>query len=137
MFVCDGFSFTHESPILLDSQGLRADGLDLDDDDEEAPYHMPGDCALMSSEIGGGVDVDKAAFLLRRALYWARFVDADKLFSEVEEVIFKTMPTRLICPSHGNVIDNLDVVTPVIKQSHVRAYAVAISDKKPGLAAPT
>jgi hypothetical protein len=136
MFVCDGFSFTHDSPVALDSQGLPVNQDFDDDDDEDAPYHMPGECALVSSEIATGVDVDKAAFLLRRALYWARFVDADKLFGDVEEVMFKTMPTKLICPSHGNVIDNLDVVTPVIKQSHVRAYAAATADKKPGLAAP-
>lgn len=137
MFVCDGFSFTHDSTIKLDPAGMRVDGRDiLDDDDEDAPYHAPGDCALVSSELAGGVDLDKATFLLTRALYWARFVDADKLFGDVEEVMFKTMPTKLICPSHGNVIDNLDVVTPVIKQSHVRAYAAATVDKKPGLAAP-
>jgi len=37
MFVCDGFSFTHESPVRLDPQGLSIDGQDFDDDDEDAP----------------------------------------------------------------------------------------------------
>ena len=137
MFVCDGFSFTHDSTIKLDGAGMRADGRDiLDDDDEDAPYHAPGDCALVASELPGGVDVDKATFLLTRALYWARFVEADKLFGAVEEALFKTKPTKIVCPSHGNVIDNLDAVAPVIKQSHVRAFEQATADKDPEISAP-
>ena len=137
MFVCDGFSFTHESSVALDGEGLRVDGQALvDEDDEDAPYHMPGDCALTSSEIEGGVDVEKATFLLTRALYFARFVDADKMFADIDSFLFKDMPTKLICPSHGNVIDNLDEVKPIIKQSHVNAYKAATAARKPQLAAP-
>jgi glyoxylase-like metal-dependent hydrolase (beta-lactamase superfamily II) len=136
MFVCDGFSFTHESPVRLDPQGLSIDGQDFDDDDEDAPYHAPGDCALTSSEITGGIDVDKATYLLTRALYFARFVDADKLFADIEGTFFENWPTKLVCPSHGNVIDNLDAVTPIIKQSHVNAHKIATAEKKPSIAAP-
>lgn len=138
MFVCDGFSFTHDSTIKLDPSGMRADGRSIidDDDEEDAPYHAPGDCALVASELTGGVDVDKATFLLTRALYWARFVDADKLFAAVEKALFTNMPTKLVCPSHGNVIDNLDKVAPVIKQSHVRAFQEAAANKTPEVSAP-
>ena len=49
----------------------------------------------------------------------------------------KTKPTKIVCPSHGDVIDNLDIVAPVIKQSHVRAFQLATANKDPEISAPS
>lgn len=120
MFVCDGFSFTHSSDQIVTDYGQIL----ASEDDDDAPTHQPGDCALLSSELVSGVDVAKASYVLRRALMWSRFVDADLLFDEVAALL-KRYPPTLICPSHGSVIDDIDHVLPVIKETHAVAYSAS------------
>lgn len=106
MFVSDGFSFTHDVPD------------DLEDDEA---LHLPGQCAMTSSEMVHGINSDQASYLLRAALYWSRFIEADVLFEEVDQLLEHYSP-RIMAPGHGNVIDNLDEVVPIIRQVHDRAF---------------
>lgn len=130
MFVCDGFSFTHSSREALDPNGVVkgvASQLAADDDGDD-PVHLPGECALLSSEIPGELRVEQASYILRRALYWSRFVNADKLFDDVDRML-RQYPTRFIAPSHGNVIDDLASVDPILRASHVQAYQTGMTGK--------
>lgn len=113
MFVSDGFSFAHASI-----------GGEFDDD----AMHRPGECAMLTSELESGVDVEKASFLLRAALYWSRFVDAGLLFKGVDKLL-EDYPTRIIAPAHGNVVDQIDTVTPIIRAVHEHAFESAMAGK--------
>lgn len=100
LFVCDGFSFSHTPS----------------EDGEEA-LHRPGECALTTSEMLEDVNVEQASFILQRALYWSRFVDAEVLFRKIERLL-ERYPAKLIAPAHGNVIDNIEQVFPTIRKAH-------------------
>lgn len=113
MFVSDGFSFSHHVP-----------GVALDPSDD--PLHLPGECAMTTSEIASGVDVERASFILQRALYWSRFVDEKLLFGRIEKML-ERYPTRLIAPAHGNVIDDINIVYPVIRNAHALANREAMA----------
>lgn len=113
LFVCDGFSFSH---------AVAGEVIEPEDD----PIHIPGECAMTTSEIASGVDVERASFILQRALYWSRFVDEKKLFERVEAML-QQYPTKLIAPSHGNVIDDINIVYPVIRNAHALANREAFA----------
>jgi flavorubredoxin len=107
LFTSDGFAFMH-------------DGGHGDFDDA---VHVPGECGLLTSEIDGPISVDYAAFYTGSAIYWTRFIDdADELFGRFEELLAEH-PARVFAPGHGNVVDTLDEVLPVMKQAHVEAFA--------------
>jgi flavorubredoxin len=110
LFVCDGFAFMHAG-----AEQPEADG-------EAEALHRPGQCALFTSEMAEAIKVDQASFILQRALYWSRYVDADVLFRRIERLI-QAYPARLIAPAHGNVIDNPAVVFPTIRMAHEAANA--------------
>lgn len=104
MFVCDGFSFMH---AVAGSE----------DNDEAEASHQPGECALLTSEMQQQINVEEATFILERALYLYRFVDADLLFDRIQALL-QRYPTRMVAPSHGNVIDNIETFFPTIHQAH-------------------
>jgi hypothetical protein len=112
LFVCDGFSFMHAGSGLLSQ-----------DEDAAEPFHEPGECALLTSELPRQINVEQASFILQRALYWSQFVDADLLFGRIRTLLVQ-YPARLLAPSHGNVIDNIEAVFPTIKQAHAIANRV-------------
>jgi flavorubredoxin len=109
LFVADGFGFFHREP----------DG----DDDEATPTHSPGECALLVSEVEDELKVEQAEMIVANALSWSRFADSARRFEEFDRLV-STRPIRLVAPAHGNVIDNLDEVLPLIRQSHAAAYAL-------------
>ncbi len=112
LFVCDGFAFMHA-------------GAEMAEPEEEADAtHRPGECALFTSEMAADVDVNRASFILQRALYWSRYVDADVLFRRIDRMI-EQYPARLIAPAHGNVIDNPAAVFPTIRKAHEEANSSA------------
>jgi flavorubredoxin len=105
MFVADGLSHTHHPELA-----------------EDEAYHLPGECGLTTSEVGKPPTLDQAAFFAGRALYWTRFVDnSGELFERLRQLLVR-YPTRLIAPGHGNVVDDVDRVLPVIERSHREAY---------------
>ncbi len=112
MFVSDGFSFIHDVPA--------ADGAATEDDDE--PVHFPGQCRLLSGEMPEPPTVDQAAYGTGRALYWTKFVDVSEAFDAIAGVL-DSLPTRLIGPAHGNVIDDVDGMLRTSLAAHKRVYA--------------
>lgn len=115
LFVSDGFSFSHDVPGVA---------LDITDD----PVHLPGECAMTTSELVSGVDVGRASFILQRALYWSRYVDETLIFERVEKML-EDYPTELIAPAHGNVIDDIDIVYPTIRSAHALANRDAMTGR--------
>ena len=111
MFVADGFSYVHTP-----SQA----SLSREDPETGTPYHMLGECALTTGELQGDINEVQAAYLLRSALWWSRYVNADQLFRRVAD-IFEEYPTKVIAPAHGNVIVDPERIVPIIRDVHRRA----------------
>jgi flavorubredoxin len=109
MFTADGFSYTHRVG-------------ELTGDEEEVHIHHPGECSLMSHEIGIYPTVEQALFLTKAALYWTRLTPVEPFFAEMDALLAK-YPTKFIAPSHGNVISDIDKMMPIIRQAHDIAYA--------------
>lgn len=123
VFVCDGFSITHTSDQKIDQFAPGQELLDLDDNE---PVHFEGECALLTSELDS-VDVENAAVIIERALYWSRYVDPDLLFGDVRR-LFEQYPPKLLAPSHGNVIDNIEEIQKKIVLAHELAYSAATKE---------
>ena len=113
MFVSDGFSFIHDVPAL---------GGDVDTEEDDEPVHLPGQCRLLSGEMPEPPTVDQAAYGTGRALYWTKFVDVSDAFEAIEAVL-DTLPTKLIGPAHGNVIDDVDGMLRTSLAAHRKVYA--------------
>ena len=106
MFVGDGFGYVH--------RGSSGGDLDL-------PVHAPGECRLLSDELGAPPSVELTEHVTRQALAWSRFVDATEILREVDELM-ERYPPAIIAPAHGNVISNPAAVWPVIRSSFDRAF---------------
>lgn len=107
LFVSDGFSYIHDVP--------QPEG-----DDE--PVHLPGQCRLLSGEMPLPPTVEQAAYGTGRALYWTRFVDVTSAFAAIEQLLDE-LPTNLIGPAHGNVIDDVAGMLRTSLAAHRRVYA--------------
>lgn len=105
LFTADGFCYMHRPEL-----------------DDEDPYHLPGECGLLTSELDSPPTVENAAMFTGSALYWARWVDdADTLYAGVSEAM-EALGTRIVAPTHGNVIDDVAGVLPIIRTGHQSAY---------------
>lgn len=122
MFVCDGFSLTHTGDDSIDPVEVGRELMELEEDD---PVHFEGECAMLTSELPS-VDVESAALIIERALYWSRFVKPDLLFGDVR-TLFENYHPKLLAPSHGNVIDNIEPIQKKVIEAHELAYASATS----------
>lgn len=120
MFVCDGFSLTHDGDENIDPVDVGRELRDLEDDE---PVHFEGECAMLTSELPS-VNIKSASLIIERALYWSRFVKPDLLFGDVRK-LFEDYPPKLIAPSHGNVIDNIPEIEKMVIEAHELAYARA------------
>lgn len=110
MFVSDGFSYIHDVPAP--------------DGDDDEPVHLPGQCSLLSGEMPEPPTVDQAAYGTGRALYWTKFVDVSYAFTQIEKALDE-LPTRLIGPAHGNVIDDVNGMLRTSLAAHRRVYGGA------------
>lgn len=88
LFVSDGFCFTHE--------------------------HEAGQCDLLASEMPSVPEPEQTKTINERALWWARYVDAKPFFARCAQQRAEN-PTRMIAPGHGNVIDQPDVIVPILE----------------------
>jgi flavorubredoxin len=104
MFVADGFAYVH-TPF---SEGGE-------------PVHRPGHCRLMTSEMAQLPSVEQAAYLTRGSLGWSRYLDAGPIFERIVDVLAR-YPPALIAPAHGNVIDEVERMLPVVMAAHDRTY---------------
>lgn len=106
MFVGDGFGYVH--------RGSSGGDLDL-------PVHAPGECRLLSHELGAPPSVELTEHVTRQALAWSRYVDATEILREVDGLM-ERYPPAMIAPAHGNVISDPVAVWPVIRSSFDRAF---------------
>ena len=106
LFVSDGFSFIHDVPAP---------------DGEDEPVHRPGQCRLTSGEMPEPPTVDQAAYGTGKALYWTKFVDVGSAFAAIEHMLDE-LPTGLIGPAHGNVIDDVDGMLRISLAAHRKVY---------------
>ncbi|MEJ0012102.1 MAG: MBL fold metallo-hydrolase [Bauldia sp.] len=104
MFVSDAFGYLHRAAP-----------------DDENPLHKPGECRLLTTELPKLPEVYQAAFLTRSALAWTGFMDANVFLNTVRKMI-ERYPSKLIAPTHGNVIDNLDEIMPIMRAAYTSAY---------------
>lgn len=111
LFVADAFSFTHHVPPE------EAGGLEL-------PVHMDGECTLLSSEIEHPPTLDQIQWINERALFWTRYARAEPFLKATEELLIRHR-TRLIAPAHGAVIDQIDIIMPLIWQAYRGSYVGA------------
>lgn len=88
MFTADGFGWVHH---IIDVGGV------------EGTVHWPNECGMLSSELAQAPEPYQAARPTTSALTWARYRESTDLFNEVAE-LFVRYPTRLVAPTHGNVI---------------------------------
>ncbi|MCW2778605.1 MAG: hypothetical protein JWN17_2330 [Frankiales bacterium] len=89
--------------------------------DVDEPLHRRGECALLASELDAPPDLDLATHLTKSSLFWSRYVHIEPYFARLEALL-ERCPTTLIAPAHGSVVDDLDVVLPVLKQAHRKAF---------------
>jgi glyoxylase-like metal-dependent hydrolase (beta-lactamase superfamily II) len=106
LFSSDGFPYLHQGSGDPDALG---------------PTHLPGQCQLMSTELGGGPTVDDAAYGTGRSLYWTRFVDISDTFEEIA-ALFAGRTIAFIAPCHGNVIADPARVVPISIAAHRQVY---------------
>jgi flavorubredoxin len=116
LFTADAFSFTHYPASAPDEMPAADDNAD----EEGVTFHLPGTCTLMSSELGDLPTDAQAAYITKAALYWTKYVEFGP-FLDQTRAILATYPTRIIAPSHGNVIDTIDAIMPIVEHAHRRA----------------
>ncbi len=86
-FVADGFGYSH--------------------------HHLEGECALLSKELPEVPDPEQTRFVNERALYWTKHVDSQESIVRLTE-LFERHPSDLVAPAHGSVINNMEVILPVM-----------------------
>jgi flavorubredoxin len=112
LFVADGFSFLHRGNRPID----------------EDAGHLPGECTKLTSEFGERLNPHNATYLLQAALYWSRFIDVPKLFGPIDDLIQKYKPAY-IAPAHGNLIDDVHEIAPLIRDMHQLTVDKAIGQR--------
>lgn len=122
LFVSDGFSFVHDVPAP-ESGDVAIHHVPAPDGEDE-PVHRPGQCRLTSGEMPVPPSVEQAAYGTGKALYWTKFVDVSSAFRAIERTLDE-LPTVLIGPAHGNVIDDVDGMLRTSLAAHRRVYDAA------------
>lgn len=88
LFVADGFAFAH--------------------------HHWPGECGLTTRDLPLP-NTKTLQVISELTLQWTRFTDSRETFAALDELI-RILDPRFIAPAHGSVIDNMEVLLPLIKQ---------------------
>jgi flavorubredoxin len=109
LFVSDGFSYIHELP-----EGHDPDG-------DEPPVHLAGQCELTSTELDGGPTVDQAAYGTARGLYWTRWVDLERTYADLLQLVTQR-EVRVAAPAHGNVVTDIARVLEVMAGANRKIF---------------
>jgi hypothetical protein len=120
------WGYEHKQQLLLSGDALgyghHPQALNLSDEElADEPLHRAGECALLSSELHSPPDLHLATYLMHASLYWSRYVDITPYLERLE-ALMQRYPPRFIGPAHGSVIDDLDVVMPVLREAHKKAF---------------
>lgn len=89
--------------------------------DIDEPLHRVGECALLASELDHPPDLDLATHLTKSSLFWSRFVRIEPYFERFDALL-QRYPARYLAPAHGSVVDDLDVIMPVLREAHGKAF---------------
>jgi flavorubredoxin len=87
--------------------------------ENDEALHKPGQCRLMSSELPALPTVEQAQRVTVAALAWTRYTDADQYIDHVVRML-ERYPSQLIAPTHGNVIDDLGAILPIMRDAYRR-----------------
>lgn len=112
LFPADGFSYTHH--VSSDKEAALQE-------ETEVHVHLPGECSMLSEELGQAPTVEQAFFLTQAALWWTRFTPIGGYFRDMENLLAK-YPPRYIAPAHGNVISNVSEVMSTFREAYQVAY---------------
>ncbi len=91
------------------------------------PYthdHEHGQCSLTSEELPSPIRPEDTSVVISRALNWARYVDAGAIMEELRAFL-REHPVKLVGPSHGGVITNVEEVTDIMERGLARARTLA------------
>jgi hypothetical protein len=105
IFVSDGFAYSH-----------------YPGDDDSEPYHLVGECWFTSSELPS-LSLGQFTWQLRHALTWSKYTDGRANLQALEKLLRSDCPSDVLAPTHGNVIDDINAILPVMKD----AYGVVIA----------
>ena len=104
MFTSDAFAYAHRPPVP----------------GEDRPPHGPGECGLLTSEIGRIPEQFEMMWIVYAAFYWARFRDIKELLPRFQQLLLD-YPTTMVAPAHGSVIDDMSLL-PIIWDSLSTAF---------------
>ena len=79
-------------------------------------HYQPDECTMLSHELQFRPSLEDTRVVLDLALYWVRFSDNRGLIDELHRML-RSNPTRMICPSHGNVITDIEEITALMEQA--------------------
>lgn len=115
------WGYERSQQVLFPVDALGYGHLPQLSDDVDEPLHWPGECALLASELLHPPALDLATHLTRSSLFWSRFVDIGPYFDRFDALL-ECYPTRLLAPAHGSVVDDLDIIMPVMREAHRQAF---------------
>lgn len=115
------WGYEHSQQVLFPVDALGYGHLPQISDDVDEPLHRPGECALLTSELHHPPALDLATHLTKSSLFWSRFVDIGPYFERFDALL-ERYPARLLAPAHGSVVDDLDIIMPVMREAHRQAF---------------
>jgi flavorubredoxin len=102
LFASDGFIYSHNPAAAAAAE----------------PIHAAGECRLLLSELPTAKRSPAAFRMSAEGLYWTRRRDPEPAFDELEALLAHN-PTRVIAPTHGNLIDgDLEESVRFARQAH-------------------
>ena len=78
-------------------------------------YHWDGHCGMVAEEATSLDLVDVCAVFQERALFWTTFVDMERYVERMEWQM-KELGVRLVAPSHGLPVTDLERTWPAIRK---------------------
>ncbi len=115
------WGYEHRQQVLFPVDALGYGHLPQSAEFPDEPLHRAGECALLSSELRTPPPLDLATYLTQSSLFWSRYVPIEPYLERLR-LLLKEYPTRFIAPAHGSVIDDLNVVMPVLEEAHRKAF---------------
>jgi flavorubredoxin len=105
LFVADAFGYTHGGII---------------DPEADHPVHRPGECGLLSSELPSQPTIPQTGFITKSAFTWSQHVDSGLYFEEMDAIL-ADHPADMLASAHGNVIDDMPTVLPIMRAAYEAA----------------
>ncbi len=116
------WGYERSQQVLFPVDALGYGHLPQVSEDIDEPLHRPGECALLTSELDHPPALELATHLTKSSLFWSRYVDIGPYFERFEALL-RRYPARLLAPAHGSVVDDLDLIMPVMREAHRLAFS--------------